>query len=185
MFGLSPTPASVGVARRNVRELLSEWGTSPETCDNAVLVTSELVTNALTHTASEWIVCRLRTAGGRLHIEIEDQNRGLTLPAQRSAGPDDQGGRGLMLVGMVSSDWGVRDSANGSGRVVWAVLPSQPVPSPPASSPPVALRSVPPQPTSSESREPASTGRAPTTHLTRPNPHSAEGHLPHGTAARP
>ncbi|MGA6219605.1 ATP-binding protein [Streptomyces umbrinus] len=197
VFGLSPTPASVGVARRNVRELLSEWGASPETCDNAVLVTSELVTNALTHTASEWIVCRLRTAGGRLHIEVEDQNRGLTLPAQRSAGPDDQGGRGLMLVGMVSSDWGVKDSANGSGRVVWAVLPSQPVPSPPASSPPVSLRSVPPQPTSSESRgpvptgrapsthEPASTGRAPSTHLTRPNPHSAEGHLPHGTPARP
>ncbi|MGI3223019.1 ATP-binding protein [Streptomyces sp. GTA36] len=164
MFGLSPTPASVGVARRNVRELLSEWGASPETCDNAVLVTSELVTNALTHTASEWIVCRLRTAGGRLHIEVEDQNRGLTLPAQRSAGPDDQGGRGLMLVGMVSNDWGVKDSANGSGRVVWAVLPSQPVPSPPASSPPVSLRSVPPQPTSSESREPASAGRAPLTH---------------------
>ena len=102
-----------------------------------------------------------------------------------------------MLVGMLSSDWGVKDSANGSGRVVWAVLPSQPVPSPPASSAPVSLRSVPPQPTSSGSREPAvtgraplthepaSTGRAPTTHLTRPNPHSAEGHLSHGTAARP
>ena len=213
VFGLSPSPASVGAARRNVRELLSEWGTSPETCDNALLVTSELVTNALTHTASEWIICRLRTVGERLHIEVEDQNRGLTLPTQRSAGPDDQGGRGLMLVGMVSSDWGVRDTADGSGRVVWAVLPSPAVPSRsasprpgsaqaipsqsvppqptrsvsprPTSSQPPLPRSVPSQPTSSERRESASAGRASTTHPTRPNPHSAEGPLPHETAARP
>ncbi|MBV1938493.1 ATP-binding protein [Streptomyces sp. BV286] len=169
VFGLSPAPASVGLARRNVRELLGEWGTDPETCDNAVLVTSELVTNALTHTASEWIVCRLRTDGHRLHLEVEDQNRGLTLPAQRSAGPDDQGGRGLMLVGMLSSDWGVRDAAYGSGRVVWAVLPSRQTLSPPPSTP----------------RELAASGLAPTPHLTRPAPHSAEGLLPHGTAARP
>ncbi|MCX4904619.1 ATP-binding protein [Streptomyces sp. NBC_00878] len=205
MFGLSPAPASVGVARRNVRELLSEWGTCTDTCDNAVLVASELVTNALTHTASEWIVCRLRTAGDRLHIEVEDQSRGLTLPALRRPGPDDQGGRGLMLVGMLSSDWGVRDSVDGSGRVVWAVLTSEPVPPHPVPSQP--LRSVaskpkpkpmptkptpaqpmptkptPSEPTSSESREPASTGRS--TYLTRPTPHSAEGHLHHGTAARP
>ncbi|MEV0221643.1 ATP-binding protein [Streptomyces sp. NPDC050704] len=166
VFGLPPTAASVGVARRNVRELLGEWGTSPETCDNAVLVASELVTNALTHTASEWIVCRLRTAGERLHIEVEDQNRGLTLPAQCSPDPDDQGGRGLLLVGALSSDWGVRDTADGSGRVVWAVLPSKPAPTP-------------------ETREIVSTGPARTTHLTRPNPHSAEGSLPHGTTARP
>jgi anti-sigma regulatory factor (Ser/Thr protein kinase) len=164
VFGLPPTPASVGVARRNARELLSEWDTSHETCDNAVLVISELVTNALTHTASEWIVCRLRAAGVRLHIEVEDQNRGLTLPAPRRPEPDDQGGRGLLLVGVLSSDWGVRDTADGSGRIVWAVLPSEPAP---------------------QSRESAATGPAATHHLTaRPIPRSAEGSLPHGTTAR-
>jgi anti-sigma regulatory factor (Ser/Thr protein kinase) len=184
VFGIPPTPASVGVARRNVRELLSEWGTDPETCDNALLVTSELVTNALTHTASEWIVCRLRTAGERLHIEVEDQNRGLTLPAQRRPGPDEQGGRGLMLVGMLSSDWGVRDTADGAGRIVWAVLPSQPVTSQPTASEPLPSESTSSESASSESRELASTGLAPTTHLTRPTPHSAEGPLPHGTEVR-
>ncbi|MDQ1035532.1 anti-sigma regulatory factor (Ser/Thr protein kinase) [Streptomyces sp. V3I8] len=174
-FGVPPIPASVGLARRNVRELLSAWGTDPEACDNAVLVTSELVTNALTHTASKWVVCRLRTDGHRLHLEVEDQNRGLAIPAQRTAGPDDQGGRGLLLVGTLSSDWGVRDTAHGSGRVVWAVLPARPVLSPAPSAVPAPA----------EPRDLASTGLTPAARLTRPTPHSAEGSLPHGTAARP
>ncbi|MFD6289460.1 ATP-binding protein [Streptomyces sp. NPDC060205] len=174
VFGLPPTPASVGLARRNVTELLRAWGTDPEACDNAVLVTSELVTNALTHTASERIVCRLRSDGQRIQLEVEDQNRGLSIPAQRTARLDDQGGRGLMLVGMLSTDWGTRDTAHGSGRVVWAVLPARPATVPP------------PSPLPSDRRTPAaSSGLVSTPHLTRPAPHSAEGSLPHGTAARP
>jgi anti-sigma regulatory factor (Ser/Thr protein kinase) len=124
VFGLPAVPVSVAAARRNVRELLSEWGISRETCDNAVLVTSELVTNALTHTESDLIVCRLRTAGDLIHLEVEDQNRSRTLPARRQPKPDDQGGRGLLLVGMLSSDWGVRDAPQGTGRIVWAELPT-------------------------------------------------------------
>lgn len=173
VFGLPPTPASVGLARRNVTELLRAWGTDPEACDNAVLVTSELVTNALTHTASERIVCRLRSDGQRIQLEVEDQNRGLSIPAQRTARLDDQGGRGLMLVGMLSTDWGTRDTAHGSGRVVWAVLPARPTTVPP------------PSPLPSDRRAHASSGLVSTPHLTRPAPHSAEGSLPHGTAARP
>ncbi|GAA2628484.1 ATP-binding protein [Streptomyces vastus] len=125
VFGLPAIPVSVAEARRNVRLLLSEWGISRETCDNAVLVTSELVTNALTHTESDLIVCRLRTSGDRLHVEVEDQNRSRTLPACRQPKPDDQGGRGLLLVDMLSSDWGVRDAPHGSGRIVWAELPAE------------------------------------------------------------
>lgn len=49
VFALPAAPASVGVARRRVRESLTEWGADPEACDNAILVTSELVTDALTH----------------------------------------------------------------------------------------------------------------------------------------
>lgn len=124
VFGLPAVPVSVAEARRNVRLLLSEWGVGREICDNAVLVTSELVTNAVTHTESDLIVCRLRTAGDRLHMEVEDQNRSRALPARRQPKPDDQGGRGLLLVGMLSSDWGVRDAPQGTGRIVWAELPT-------------------------------------------------------------
>ncbi|MDW4906293.1 ATP-binding protein, partial [Streptomyces sp. ADMS] len=125
MFGLPASPASVGAARRKVRELLDAWGVGPDTSDNALLVTSELVTNALTHTASERIVCRMRFSARRLHIEVEDENCGGTLPAQRRPGPDEQCGRGLLLVGVVSRDWGVRDAPHGSGRVVWAELEAE------------------------------------------------------------
>ncbi|TLS40356.1 ATP-binding protein [Streptomyces montanus] len=124
MFGLPANPASVAVARRNVRELLGEWGVSRETGDNVVLVTSELVTNAIIHTASDLIVCRLRTSGELLRIEVEDQNCSRTLPAVCRPKPDDQNGRGLMLISELSSDWGVTDTADGSGRIVWAELPS-------------------------------------------------------------
>lgn len=124
MFVLPATPASVGAARGKVRELLGAWGVGPDTADNALLVTSELVTNALTHTASERVVCRLRLSAGRLHIEVEDENRAGNLPAQRRPGPDEQCGRGLLLVGMVSSDWGVRDAPHGTGRIVWSELPA-------------------------------------------------------------
>ncbi|MFG2474874.1 ATP-binding protein [Streptomyces fagopyri] len=158
VFALRAAPASVGVARRHVCDLLSEWGVDRETYDNAVLLTSELVTNALTHTASEWIVCRLHIALGPLHIEVEDQKRGWTLPARRHPGPEDQCGRGLLLVGALSSDWGVRDTADGSGRIVWAVLPS---------------RSDCPTPVSGP----------PTTNTARPIPHSAEGSPSDGTTA--
>ncbi|MGW0727291.1 ATP-binding protein [Streptomyces mirabilis] len=158
VFALPAAPASVGMARRDVREWLTEWGIDPETRDNAILVTSELVTNALTHTASEWIVCRVHVAEERLHIEVEDQHRGWSLPAQRRPGPDDQGGRGLLLVGALSSDWGVTDTADGSGRIVWAVLPSK-------------------------GGDTVSTGSPATVTMARPIPHSAEGSLSDGTTA--
>ncbi|WP_307630675.1 ATP-binding protein [Streptomyces turgidiscabies] len=136
MFVLTATPASVGMARRKVRELLDLWNVGPDTCDSVLLVTSELVTNALTHAASERVVCRLYLSAGRLYIEVEDENRGRSLPARRRPEPDEQCGRGLLLVGVLSSDWGVRDAPDGSGRVVWAELPVEQAELPEAASPP-------------------------------------------------
>lgn len=138
MFVLTATPASVGMARRKVRELLDLWNVGPDTCDNALLVTSELVTNALTHAASERVVSRLYLSAGRLYIEVEDENRGRTLPARRRPEPDEQCGRGLLLVGVLTSDWGVRDAPDGSGRVVWAELPAEQAELSEAISPPMA-----------------------------------------------
>ncbi|WP_322725769.1 ATP-binding protein [Streptomyces spongiae] len=112
----------MGQARQNVREVLDAWGAAGELCDDAVLVVSELVTNALTHTGSDRVVCRLGFGGGRLRIEVEDQNRGCSLPERRQPDADDQNGRGLLLVGALSSDWGVGAGSHGSGSVVWAEL---------------------------------------------------------------
>ncbi|MGC8918303.1 ATP-binding protein [Streptomyces sp. PG2] len=152
----------------------------PETCDNAVLVTSELVTNAVMHTASDRIVCRLRTDGDRIRIEVEDESRGPTLPEQRISRPDDQGGRGLMLVGVLSSDWGVRDSPYGPGRIVWAeLIPEGPDPDL-DQDPALGFTPVP-------TLAPAVTSPAPSAsvHDIRPVPHLAEGTHPHEPSAHP
>ncbi|MEU6607241.1 ATP-binding protein [Streptomyces shenzhenensis] len=149
-FDLPATPASVGAARRAVRALLTSWGTGEDVRDNAVIVTSELVTNAVTHSASERIACRLHSTAGRLRIEVEDQNRAAALPTPRRPDPDDQSGRGLLLVEALSRDWGVTGTHR-SGRVVWAELATA-----------------------------TDTAPSPAPQPDRPTPHSAEGRPAHG-----
>ncbi|MFF4210327.1 ATP-binding protein [Streptomyces sp. NPDC001796] len=159
VLDLPAVPTAVGLARTSVRRLLGRWGTGDCTTDNAVLVTSELVTNAVKHSAGDRIVCRIHTDGHRLRIEVEDENRGGTLPTRRRPGPDDQGGRGLLLVGMLSGDWGVRDAPDGSGLIVWADLAPEP-------------------------GETVAAGPSSLPHTLRPAPHPAEGSTSHGTTAR-
>ncbi|RPE46423.1 anti-sigma regulatory factor (Ser/Thr protein kinase) [Streptomyces sp. Ag109_O5-1] len=126
-FDLAPTPRAVGNARRSVGELLDSWGVGEEARDNAVLVTSELVTNSIVHSAGRRIVCRVHAGSDRIRIEVEDQNGGFTLPAPRQARPDEQNGRGLFLVDALSLDWGVAIAPEGpSVRVVWAELSTAP-----------------------------------------------------------
>ncbi|MFJ4030599.1 ATP-binding protein [Streptomyces griseoluteus] len=58
----------------------------------------------------------------RLRIEVHDHDysgRGLT---PREPGPDDEGGRGLVLVGQLADSWGVDRSRLTSGNAVWATL---------------------------------------------------------------
>lgn len=127
-FVFPATPASVAPARAGVRETLTAWGIDGDTADSAVLITSELVTNALTHSAVERIVCRLLATPERLRIEVEDQNRGPLRPVPRQPGPDDQSGRGLLLVEALSTDWGVASLPHRYGRAVWAELTTAPPP---------------------------------------------------------
>ncbi|MGW3359811.1 ATP-binding protein [Streptomyces bungoensis] len=130
-FDLPAAPASVGTARRVLRDLLAAWGVAEDTRDDAVLVASELVTNALVHAAGERIACRVRWAAGRVRVEVEDQNRGSVRPVPRQSGPDDQNGRGLFLVDALTADWGVTAAPGRPARIVWAELttpPGTPVP---------------------------------------------------------
>jgi anti-sigma regulatory factor (Ser/Thr protein kinase) len=135
-FRLPATVSSVSVARSKVRSLLGAWEIPPEMCDDALLVISELVTNGIAHSGSEYLVCRLRRDAARLHIEVEDQAGSGTLPTRQSPSHDDQGGRGLLLVSALTSNWGIRTHAYGAGRIVWAELPESPA----TATPPGAAR---------------------------------------------
>ena len=128
-FALPAHAESVCRARQLTRERLSRWGTADDTCETAILIISELVTNAVVHAPGDHVICELRDGNGRLHIAVEDQGYGPTGPQLRGAS-EDEGGRGLFLVDAVSSRWGTHDTSQyGSGRVVWAELPYEAVPS--------------------------------------------------------
>lgn len=93
----------------------------------AVLLTSELVTNALTHSASGFsggkfeVVVLLSPHGAR--VEVRDLG-GPELPRPMHRDPYDvaENGRGLDLVEMLASRWGTLPREGGLGRSVWFEL---------------------------------------------------------------
>lgn len=117
ILGLPPEPQSVRQARSFVRSSLAEWGEEWAT-EVTVLLTSEVVTNAVIHTGphgpGEELVVALCTWGGVVHVEVGD--RASALPVVR--GPDDGlSGRGLLLLDALASAWGATE--RDEGKVVW------------------------------------------------------------------
>ncbi|GAA3715137.1 ATP-binding protein [Streptomyces tremellae] len=122
-FELPARAESVGRARKLTEDRLLGWGIGKGTSQTAVLVVSELVTNAVVHAAGDHVICELRVDQEKLRIAVEDQGYGPTGP-QLQRGSADEGGRGLFLVDSVCSCWGAQDTSGyGPGRVVWAELP--------------------------------------------------------------
>ncbi|WP_055527989.1 ATP-binding protein [Streptomyces alboniger] len=122
-FALAPRPNSVAQARRLMRVRFGEWAVrDDDACDAAALILSELVTNAVVHTASRRIICELCADTERLRIAVRDEGCGTRTPRPVHRGADEEHGRGLLLVDAVSSAWGVHDAGPGIGRTVWAEL---------------------------------------------------------------
>ncbi|MFJ2022457.1 ATP-binding protein [Streptomyces sp. NPDC087897] len=123
-FALPARPESVAGARELARTRLDAWDLGRDACEAAVLIVSELVTNAVVHTASTRVVCELSRPGGRLRIAVQDQGHQPGGPRLRRSS-DDEHGRGLLLVDAMSSAWGSHDAGRASGRIVWAELPDE------------------------------------------------------------
>ncbi|RFU82812.1 ATP-binding protein [Streptomyces triticagri] len=111
-------------ARDTVRELLRAWQVPGETSSDAVLLVSELTTNALLHAERGQVLCGLTLTGDarRLRIELHDDGRAPLAPPTRRAGPGDENGRGLFLVEQLADGWGCARSTRSEGKVVWAEL---------------------------------------------------------------
>lgn len=113
-------PLSLGsprAARRFVRDTCARWALE-SVVDDAVLVTSELVENAVRHTGSAPVL-RLELRRGQLAIAVSDDEA--RPPQPRPLTSRVPGGRGLPLVAAMSRAWGWSPSPHG-GKVVWAVL---------------------------------------------------------------
>ncbi|MFG2431031.1 ATP-binding protein [Streptomyces sp. NPDC048590] len=120
-FALPAHPESVAGARRLTRARLAEWRLTGDTHDAAVLIVSELVTNAVVHTMSSRVVCELRCDAARLRIAVQDQGHQPGGP-RLTRNAEGEHGRGLLLVDSMSAAWGSTDAGNHSGRIVWAEL---------------------------------------------------------------
>jgi anti-sigma regulatory factor (Ser/Thr protein kinase) len=105
--------------RRFVRSALSHWN-EDALADDAELMATELVTNALIHADSE-VDVRLREAEDRIRVEVRDSDPRPPLPAPitftSGADGDSEHGRGLLIVEALASAWG--NAPRGRGKSVW------------------------------------------------------------------
>ncbi len=115
--------SSVSVARRSISARLAAWRVPGDLCADAILLLSELATNAVRHTLSARILCGigLLTDGG-LRLEVHDHDYSGGVLPRCEAGPDDEGGRGLLLMEHLADTWGVDRSRLTGGNAVWANL---------------------------------------------------------------
>ncbi|MDR3081287.1 MAG: SpoIIE family protein phosphatase [Streptomyces sp.] len=120
---------SVASARSFVRDTLQGWGFA-DIVDDAVVLTSELVTNAVVHAGTSAEVLCLRSDDG-VRIEVADRYPEREIPLQTTAvsmgSPDREGGRGLQLCAALAGRWGVEYTP--THKQVWfqLELPERPV----------------------------------------------------------
>ncbi|MGQ4726590.1 ATP-binding protein [Streptomyces sp. Ju416(a)] len=135
-------PGGVPEARHRVQEAMRAWGEPAERIEAAALIVTELVTNAVQHTSTRRIRCRLLRSTEGVRICVWNRGRArIPAPASPadSAGlpvgrvpaaadlEDDEAlarlsedGRGLLLVDALAARWGTRAAL--AGRLVWADL---------------------------------------------------------------
>jgi hypothetical protein len=101
---LAADPAAPRAARGRVRAAIAEWGV-PVDPDIAALLTSDLVTHAVTAGDGESLMLAIRTAGERLRVEVHDSSR-TTLGSADAPVPGATAGGVLALVGSLSAEWG-------------------------------------------------------------------------------
>jgi anti-sigma regulatory factor (Ser/Thr protein kinase) len=119
---LTITLPSALLAPAHARAWVAEHATGlpAHVVQDALLVVSELVTNAVRHGRPDIVVSMRPTADG---VRVAVQDAGPELPAAaRAAAPDMPSGRGLLIVEATAARWGVEAQRPGPGKTVWAEL---------------------------------------------------------------
>ncbi|MDQ6947069.1 MAG: ATP-binding protein [Actinomycetota bacterium] len=111
---LAPDASAVATARGLVSDLCKQIGLNADARDTAVLLTSETVTNAFTHGRSEARIF-VTVSLERIRVEVGDDNSRHPHQVSRDHGALD--GRGMTIVGILATNWGVTDDPY--GKVVW------------------------------------------------------------------
>ncbi|WP_432562361.1 SpoIIE family protein phosphatase [Kineococcus sp. SYSU DK003] len=114
---LPADPRSVRDARRLTQRCCTHNGLDDDTTDTAVLLTSELVTNAIVHGRSDTRLT-VEATPRRVHVEVADDND--RTPVRQPHDDDALSGRGISLLDVAATQWGVAPA--GIGKVVWFTL---------------------------------------------------------------
>jgi anti-sigma regulatory factor (Ser/Thr protein kinase) len=115
---LPSTATAAGLARKIIGNRMTQWGLLA-LVDDARIVVSELVANAVQHTPGRFLGLALhRSAEGTVTIAVRDASRGLPRLIDATEALDH--GRGLSLVDALCQRWGVTVSS--TGKTVWADL---------------------------------------------------------------
>jgi anti-sigma regulatory factor (Ser/Thr protein kinase) len=118
---LTREPAAAAEARSQVRAAIRDWRV-PVDPDIAVLLTSDLVTNAITHGDGETVTLAIRCSRGRLRIDVYDKS--CSRPAGAGGPADTDTGHGLVLVAGLSTEWG--SFRTPAGKAMYFTLAFQP-----------------------------------------------------------
>lgn len=115
---LETAPTAPREAREQVRAAIRSWD-MPVDPDIALLLTSDLVTNAIRYETSRTITLTVTRTRDRLRVDVHDTSR--TLPVLVDSPVDAEDGRGLMLVAKLSAEWGFYRTP--AGKAVYFTLP--------------------------------------------------------------
>jgi hypothetical protein len=120
---LTREPAAAAEARSQVRAAIRDWKV-PVDPDIAIVLASDLVTDAITYGDGETLSLAIRCSRGHLRIDVYDKSRYLPVGANE---PVDSGtGRGLVLVAALSAEWG--SFRTPAGKATYFTLAFQPDP---------------------------------------------------------
>ncbi|MDT0458176.1 ATP-binding protein [Streptomyces sp. DSM 41527] len=122
-LGLQSLPggdlSSACAARHYVRAMACWWGVVPEQAEALELITGELVGNALKYSDSRLIAVVLSRTARTTCVGVADEGQGCAAVPLRP-GPEQEGGRGLLIVEALADRWGQRNLEG--GFVVWAEM---------------------------------------------------------------
>jgi anti-sigma regulatory factor (Ser/Thr protein kinase) len=114
---LAATPSAAGCARGHVGAVAREWGLA-DLAEVAELLVSELVTNAIRASTRASDPVRLWVTSDRTSLMLCVWDTSPSMPAPQNAGPDQENGRGLLLVESLGNGWGAYPES--PGKIVWA-----------------------------------------------------------------
>lgn len=112
-------PEGASFARRATARAAELWRLDREMTETALLLVSELATNAIRH-GTPPVRLSLRLDADRLRVEVTDSSP--QLPRLRRPGPDQASGRGLHIVQQLAARWGAHVTGSRLGKTVWFEL---------------------------------------------------------------